>query len=73
VLNNNFNKLTLSYYLFMSFLLSKRAFNFVWEDSVHLSRTALVASFFCYLALVNLYIMQLKKLTLYQKDFHFLH
>jgi hypothetical protein len=25
-----------------------------WEDSVHLSRTALVASFFCYLALVNL-------------------
>jgi hypothetical protein len=43
VLNNNFNKLTLSY-LYVLFL-SKRAFNSVWEDSVHLSRTALVASF----------------------------
>jgi hypothetical protein len=71
VLNNNFNKLTLSYYL-CAFLLSKRAFNSVLEDSVHLSRT-LVASFFCYLALVNLgyNAIKTKNFTLYQKDFHF--
>jgi hypothetical protein len=33
VLNNNFNKLTLSYYL-CAFLLSKRAFNSFWEIQV---------------------------------------
>jgi hypothetical protein len=44
------------------------------EDSVHLSRTALVASFFCYLALVNLgyNAIKTKKLYTVPKDFHFL-
>jgi hypothetical protein len=35
-----------------------------WEDSVHLSRTAL-ASFFCYLALVNLGYNAIKTKKLY--------
>jgi hypothetical protein len=54
VLNNNFNKLTRSYCLFVLFFYLNELLILFWEDSVHLSRTALIASFFCYLALVNL-------------------
>jgi hypothetical protein len=64
VLNNNFNKLTLNYYLYVIFFYINELF-FVWEDSVHLSRTALIASFFCYLALVNLGYNSIKTKTLH--------
>jgi hypothetical protein len=67
VLNNNFNKLTLSYYLYVLFFYLNElliCFGYII--------IALVASFFCYLALVNLGYNAIKtKKPLYQKDFHF--
>jgi hypothetical protein len=53
-LSINFKKLTLIYYLFAVFFYLNETLLLFWEDSVQLFRIALIASFFCYLALVNL-------------------
>jgi len=51
---SNFKKLTLNYFLFVVFFYLNEILLLFWEDSVQLFRTALIASFFSYLAVVNL-------------------
>jgi hypothetical protein len=65
VLNNNFKKLTLNYFLYVIFFYINELLILFWDDSVQLSRTALIASFFCYLALVNLGYNSIKTKKLY--------
>lgn len=54
VLKNNFEKLTLNYFLYVIFFYLNELFLLFWEDSIQLFVSALIASFFCYLALINL-------------------
>jgi hypothetical protein len=65
VVNNNFKKLTLNYFLYVIFFYVNELLILFWDDSVQLSRTALIASFFCYLALVNLGYNSIKTKKLY--------
>ncbi|MFT5714564.1 hypothetical protein CXF59_02730 [Flavobacterium sp. ALD4] len=65
VANTNFKKLTLNYFLYVIFFYLNELLILFWDDSVHLSRTALIASFFCYLALVNLGFNSIKTKKLY--------
>jgi hypothetical protein len=65
VANANFKKLTLNYFLYVIFFYLNELLILFWDDSVHLSRTALIASFFCYLALVNLGFNAIKTKKLY--------
>lgn len=51
---SNFEKLTLNYYLYVFFFYLNEILLLFWEDAIPLYRTAFVASFFCYLALINL-------------------
>ncbi|CAM3037343.1 hypothetical protein [Flavobacterium frigoris] len=62
---NNFEKLTLNYYLYVIFFYVNEILILFWEDSILLFRTALVASFFCYLALINLGYNSIKNKKLY--------
>jgi hypothetical protein len=62
---NNFNKLTLHYFLFVIFFYLNELLLLFYEDSVQLFRIALIASFFCYLALVNLGYNAIKTKKLY--------
>lgn len=65
MLNNNFKKLTLNYYLYAILFYINELLLLFWEDSVQLYRIALIASFFCYLALVNLGYNSIKTEKLY--------
>lgn len=62
---NNFEKLTSNYFLFVIlFYINEVSFLF-YENSIQLSRTALIASLFCYLALINLGYNSIKTKNLY--------
>ena len=50
----NYKKLTLNYYLFVALFYLNEVLILFWESSVSLYLVALIASFFCYLSLVNL-------------------
>jgi hypothetical protein len=65
VVNNNYKKLTLNYLLYVIFFYINEFLILFWEDSVQLSRIALVASFFCYLALVILGYNSMKAKKIY--------
>ena len=65
VIMNNGNKLTLNYFLFVSFFYTYQLLILFWEDSVHLFRAAMVASFFCYLFLIRLGYRSIKSSKLY--------
>ncbi|SEA51195.1 hypothetical protein SAMN05443667_10565 [Flavobacterium gillisiae] len=65
VVNNNFKKLSLNYYLYVIYFYINELLLLFWEDSVQLYRTALIASFFCYLALANLGYNSIKTKKLY--------
>lgn len=54
VVLNKGTKLTLNYILFISFFYLYQLLILFWDDSPHLFRAAMVASFFCYLSLINL-------------------
>ena len=62
---NNFEKLTLNYYLYVILFYVNEILILFWEDSILLFRTALAASFFCYLALINLGYNSIKNKKLY--------
>jgi len=51
---SNFKKLTLNYFLYVFFFYLNEILLLFWEDSLQLFRIALIASFFCYLVLINL-------------------
>lgn len=51
---NNFSKLTLNYFLYVVLFYINETLLLICEDSVQLYRTALIASFFCYVSLINL-------------------
>lgn len=63
--STNFKKLTLNYFLYVVFFYINELLLLFWEDSVQLYRTSLIASFFCYLALVNLGYTVIKTKKLY--------
>lgn len=65
VVINNGNKLTLNYILFVSFFYIYQLLILFWEDSIHLFRAAMVASFFSYLFLMNLGYRSIKSRKLY--------
>lgn len=62
---SNFEKLTLNYYLYVFFFYLNEILLLLWEDAIPLYRTALVASFFCYLAIINLGYNSIKTKKLY--------
>lgn len=62
---SNFEKLTLNYYFYVFFFYLNEILLLFWEDAIPLYKTALVASFFCYLALINLGYNSIKTKKLY--------
>lgn len=58
-------KLIFNYLIFASFFYVNETLLLFWEDSVPLYKTALIASFFSYLALINLGYSSLKSKTLF--------
>ena len=54
IISTNSNKLTYNYWLYIIFFYISEFLILFWENSLHLFRAALIASFFCYLALINL-------------------
>ncbi|MBG6061960.1 hypothetical protein IWX83_001754 [Flavobacterium sp. CG_9.1] len=61
----NGKQLTLNYFLFVSFFYAYQLLILFWEDSAHLFRAAMVASFFCYLSLIRLGYRSIKRSKLY--------
>ncbi|SHL09238.1 hypothetical protein [Flavobacterium xanthum] len=61
----NGKKLTLNYISFVSFFYVYQLLILFWEDSAHLFRAAMVASFFCYLSLIRLGYRSIKSSKLY--------
>ena len=61
----NGKQLTLNYFLFVSFFYAYQLLILFWEDSAHLFRAAMVASFFCYLSLIRLGYRSIKSSKLY--------
>ena len=68
---NNVNKLTLNYFLYAVLFYINETLLLICEDSVQLYRTALITSFFCYLALINLgyNAINIKKLYTFPKGY----
>lgn len=62
---NNYNKLTLNYFLYVLFFYINEVLLLFWIESIILFRIALIASFFCYLSLINLGYVSLKNKNLY--------
>lgn len=58
-------KLSFNYLIFASFFYANETLLLFWEDSVPLYKTALIASFFSYLALIKLGYSSLKSKTLF--------
>jgi hypothetical protein len=65
VYKSNKKRLSVNYILFVSFFYVNETLLLYWEDSVPLYKTALIASFFSYLALINLGYSSLKSKTLF--------
>jgi len=61
----NGTKLVWNYMLFVSFFYVYQLLILFWEDSAHLFRGAMVASFFCYLFLIRLGYRSIKSSKLY--------
>lgn len=61
----NFKKLTLNFFLYVIFFYINEILLLFYDDSIQLYRTALIASFFCYLALLNLGYNSIKTKKLY--------
>lgn len=61
----NFKKLKVNYILFVLFFYVNEVLLLFYEDSVQMFRTAMMASFFCYCALVNLGYNSLKDKNIY--------
>ena len=65
VVAKHFDKLTLNYLLFVLFFYCNEVLLLYYENSVHLFRAAMIASFFCYLALVTLGYNSIKARKIY--------
>lgn len=63
--SNSFKKLNLTYILFVLFFYANEVLLLFYENSIQLFRTAMVASFFCYSALLILGHNSLKEKKLY--------
>lgn len=61
---NNYNKFNPNYYLFVVLFYLNELLLLFWEDSAQLFRMALIASFFCYLSLINLGYKSIKKIKI---------
>ena len=64
---SNSKLLTLNYLLFVILFYISETLILFWEDSVTLFRTALIASFFCYSALINLGYNAIKGKNIYSR------
>ena len=64
-LANNLNKFTLNYSLYIIFFYLNELLLLQWIDSTIMYRLALIASFFCYLTLINLGYKEIKNKNLY--------
>lgn len=65
MLVNNFEKLTLNYFIYVIFFYINEVLLLFWIDSLQLFRIALISSFFCYLSLINLGYKTIKNKNLY--------
>lgn len=64
-ISNNFSRLTKNYFLYVVLFYVNEVLLLFWEESVQFTRIALIASFFCYLSLINLGYKSLKNKNLY--------
>ena len=64
-LANNYNNFTTNYSIYVLFFYINEVLLLFWIDSIELFRVALIASFFCYLSLINLGYKSIKNKNLY--------
>ena len=64
-LANNYNNFTTNYSIYVLFFYINEILLLFWIDSIELFRVALIASFFCYLSLINLGYKSIKNKNLY--------
>ncbi len=64
-LANNYNNFTTNYSIYVLFFYINEVLLLFWIDSIQLFRVALIASFFCYLSLINLGYKSIKNKNLY--------